>query len=83
VGYNDSIVSKKGEKEGQSSKKPKRMLKEFYSAVLDTKNQDFLYQLVKQSITFKEDKKMENNSGATERTQMVTLALRTLQMFDF
>ena len=68
-----------------STTRPKRQLKEFYEAVLDKENQKFLYNLVKQScITQKDDKtKKTDDQGATERTQMVTLALRTLQMFDF
>ena len=41
--------------------KPKRMLKEFYSVVLDSRNQEFMYMLVKQSVLYKDDKKMENN----------------------
>ena len=52
--------------------------------MLDKQNQNFLYKLVKQSCLLQKDEKgKESNQGATERTQMVTLALRTLQMFDF
>ena len=64
--------------------KPKKQLQKFYEAVLDKNNQNFLYRLVKQSCLLqKDDKGKDSASGATERTQMVTLALRTLQMFDF
>ena len=59
--------------------RPKKQLHRFYDAVLDKQNQNFLYRLVKQSCMLqKDDKGKESNQGATERTQMVTLALRTL-----
>ena len=70
-----------GEEENGAAQR--RNLKAFYHNVLNKENQKFLHELVKQSnLATPQDKENTHNS-TTERTTMVTLALRTLQMFDF
>lgn len=77
------------ETEGQGSettregKNQRSNLKAFYNAVLNKENQKFLHELVKQSNLVTTQDKESTQNATTERTTMVTLALRTLQMFDF
>lgn len=51
--------------------------------MLNKENCKFLYELVKQSNMVQPQDKDNTHNSTTERTTMITLALRTLQMFDF
>lgn len=61
-------------------------MKEFYKKLLEKDNQKFLLELAKGTATGQSNE--TNSSAATnqnvnERTQIVTLALRTLANYDF
>ena len=51
--------------------------------MLSENNQKFLYELVKQSLAAPTDKQNDDKQAQNERTNMVTIALKTLSIFDF